>query len=381
MLDKTQLPILEKPIPEKAEASHTLSRDFYLSPEIYELEKKKIFYKTWQYVAHKSQLKEPGDYVTTKICDQNTFVIRGQDGELRAFYNVCKHRAHELLEGAGNVNSVIVCPYHAWTFEMDGNLRGAPGSSGRPGFNKNDYCLSSIRLEMFCDCIFVNLDPEAESLSSMAGDLETDIRKHVPYLDELSLHEGGSFEGGTFGNPIQQAGWKVVVDNYVECYHCNHAHPAFADIICMPDYKVDVFKYWSRQLGEHIRQENSAYEVRDEDPVQKSAFWYLWPNTTFNVLPGNKELSVLSIKPFSLETSGFHGHSLTLPNADKDEARVRYVTDVLASEDISLCESVQRGLHSMGYHQGPVIADPEGSGTAEHGIHHFHRLVYLALSS
>ena len=99
------------------------------------------------------------------------------------------------------------------------------------------------------------------------------------------------------------------------------------------------------------------------------------------MMPGKKELSVLSIKPYSIDTSSFVGHSLTLPNAEKDEERVRYVTDVLAPEDISLCESVQRGLQSMGYSQGPIIADAQGSGTAEHGIHHFHRLVYQTLNS
>jgi carnitine monooxygenase subunit len=381
MLERTELPILEKPITDKAEASFTLSREFYTDPHVYDLEKKKIFYRTWQYVAHQSTLVNVGDYVTVKICDQNVFVIRSTDGELRAFYNVCKHRAHELLEGQGNVSSVIVCPYHAWTYEMDGNLRGAPKSSGRPGFDKGDYCLTSIKLEMFCDSVFVNLDPDAESLASIAGDLEADIRQRVPYLSELAVHEGGSFEGGTFGNPIQKAGWKVVVDNYVECYHCNHAHPAFADIICMPEYQVDTFKYWSRQLGDQIRSDNSAYKVSKEDPVQGSAFWFLWPNTTFNVLPGGKEFAILSIKPLSIDTSEFSGHSLTLPMAEKNAERTRYVTDVLAAEDISLCESVQRGLQSMGYTQGPIIADPEGSGTAEHGIHHFHSLVHQALSS
>ena len=380
MLERTELPILEKPITNKAETSFTLSREYYTDPNVYELEKKKIFYRTWQYVAHKSVLANVGDYVTVKICDQNVFVIRSGDGELRAFYNVCKHRAHELLEGQGNVSSVIVCPYHAWTFEIDGKLRGAPKSSSRPGFDKNDYCLSSIRLEMFCDCVFVNLDPEAESLASIAGDLERDIRSRVPYLSELAVHDGGALAGDTDSNPVQKAGWKVVVDNYVECYHCNHAHPAFADLICMPDYEVDVFDYWSRQIGAEIRKENSAYLVKDEDPVQNSGFWYLWPNTTFNVLPGQKEVTVLAARPLSPDTTSFEGHFLSLANAKEDDLRSGYITDVLVPEDLSLVESVQRGLHSLGYSQGPIIADPEGSGTAEHGIHHFHRLVHQALS-
>ena len=176
----------EKPLVESPQESYTLPSYVYTDPEVYEIEKEKIFYRSWQFVAHRSSFEKPGDYVTLQICDQNLFVMMGKDDELRAFYNVCQHRAHELLPpGRGNVKSVIVCPYHAWAFEREGPLRGAPRSQNRPGFNKADYSLKQVRLEVFLNGIFINLDDNATSLSELAPDLEADVRKRIPYYDCL----------------------------------------------------------------------------------------------------------------------------------------------------------------------------------------------------
>ncbi len=375
MLDKSgSLTAYDKPLVEEPEASFTLPSYLYTDPAVYEIEKREIFYKSWQFVAHKSSFEKPGDYVTAQICDQNIFVMMGGDNELRAFYNVCQHRAHELLApGSGNVKSVIVCPYHAWAFEREGNLRGAPRSSKRPGFNKEDYTLQQVRLEMFLDCIFVNLDHKATPLGELAGDLEKDVREKVPFYDDLK-HASTS----DFGQTHIKAGWKVVVDNYVECYHCDHAHRDFADLICMDTYQHDTFGIWARQLGTDIKLKNSAYELDGDEAFMGSAFWFLWPNTTINVMPGKAEINFSVVRPMGLEDSDFGGVTLS-PEPASNRARDEYTANVLVPEDISLCESVQRGLKSFGYSQGPMIVDPERSGRGEHAIHHFHRLVQKAL--
>lgn len=363
-----------KPLTDTPEESFTLPNWMYTDPAVYELEKERIFYRTWQYVGHKALFQKPGDYVTAQICDQNVFVMMGGDGQLRAFYNVCQHRAHELLPaGIGNVERAIVCPYHAWTFEREGALRGAPRTQHRPGFDKADYSLKQLRLEMFAGSAFVNMDPDAIPLSDVAGDLDRDIRAKVPYLDRLV----GAREN-TLGETDINAGWKVVVDNYVECYHCDHAHPDFADILCMDDYRHDTYDQWARQLGPVVRHENSAYNVGEDEPVQQSTFWFLWPNTTFNILPGAEELNISVIRPTGLEDTYFGGHSFST-SGDFDPKRMAYTADVLVPEDIGLCESVQRGLKSKGYSQGPLVVDPDRSGRGEHALHHFHRLVQKAL--
>jgi len=375
MLDKTQnLSNYEKPLVEDPQSSYTLPSYLYTDPEVYELEKERIFYKSWQFVAHKSAFSKAGDYITVQICDQNLFVMMGKDGELRGFYNVCQHRAHELLPpGSGNVKSAIVCPYHAWAYEKEGHLRGAPRSQNRPGFNKADYSLKHVRLEVFLNCVFINLDDDATALAEQAPDLEADIKKHVPYYDQLKAPTDGVLGLGRI-----EAGWKVVVDNYVECYHCDHAHKDFVDVICMDSYQQDTYGIWSRQIGGDIRRDNSAYELDEDAEMLKSAFWYLWPNTTFNVLPGNQELNISAIRPLGLELSDFTGPSLSV-DGKFDQRRADYTANVLVPEDISLCESVQRGLKSKGYSQGPMIVDEKRSGRGEHAIHHFHRLVQKSL--
>ena len=175
------------------------------------------------------------------------------------------------------------------------------------------------------------------------------------------------------------AGWKVVVDNYVECYHCDHAHKDFANLICMDTYQHDTFGLWSRQIGGDIRQDNTAYEITGDAPVMNSLFWFLWPNTTINVLPGPEEVNISAIRPLGPETTDFTGPSLSL-SGEFDQGRAGYTADVLVPEDIALCESVQRGLKSKGYTQGPLIVDDERSGRGEHALHHFHRLVQKTLA-
>lgn len=377
MLDqvKAPLPAMDLPITDEPLTSFTLSSAYYTDAEVYEREKELIFARTWQYVAHKSHFEKAGDYATARIADQNVFVMLGDDGEFRAFYNVCRHRAHELLpDGMGNVKNTIVCPYHAWAYEKSGALRGAPNSQARPGFDKTNYGLRQVRLEEFLGCLFVNLDDNAVPLADQAGDLADDIQARVPFLDDLK-----PLRDMRLGNTLIDAGWKVVVDNYVECYHCTTAHPAFSSLICMDKYQVDTFGLWSRQLGDEIRTKNDAYPVDPEYGLQNSAFWYLWPNTTFNILPGCNELSVFVIRPINALKSDFTGHILS-SDGKPDEKRWDYTADVLGPEDVDLCESVQRGLLSNGYDQGPIIVDEAHAGTGEQAIHHFHRLVYQALN-
>jgi choline monooxygenase len=187
-------------------------------------------------------------------------------------------------------------------------------------------------------------------------------------------------ETDMLGDTVQKAGWKVVVDNYVECYHCHHAHPDFASLICMDKYETACGPLWSRQIAGEIRHDNSAYTVDKDTGYQSSSFWYLWPNTTFNVMPGSEELAVFAIRPIDATTSSFEGHVLSA-TGQANQLRNDYTAEVLAPEDIALCESVQRGLMSKGYSQGPIIAGDKASGQGEDGIHHFHRLVYQAMTA
>ena len=367
---KSGLPIHEEP-----QHSYTLPSHLYLDESIYEQEKQKIFYCNWHYAGHISQLNKPGDYLTATVADESIFIVRGQAQTLRGFYNVCRHRAHQLLEGSGNTRN-IVCPYHAWSYALDGELRHARISEKVPGFDKSEFCLQPVRVDTLCDLVFFNLDPDAESLDSHAPGLAQDLQERIPELGNLRAAESIS----PFGSAIA-ANWKVVVDNFVECYHCSLVHPEFASLVDMSSFQMDTFINWSRQLAPDTRPDNTAYPFDSDAPVQSAAFWYLWPTTSIGMFPGSPNLIVLSILPLGHEKTSFSGYQYALDIDQDDDMRQQYQVDVLSPPDVALCESVQRGLKSRSYDQGRFMVDSDTSGIAEHAVHQFHRLVLSALGS
>ena len=365
---KTQRPVHEQP-----QHSYTIPSSLYLDEKIYEQEKQNIFYCNWHYAGHASQLSKTGDYLTASVADESVFIVRCQDETLRGFYNVCRHRAHQLLEGSGNTHN-IVCPYHAWSYALTGELRHARNSEKVPGFDKSEFCLQPIQVDTLCDFVFFNLDLEADSLNNQAPGLEQDLQERLPNLDQMK-----PLDTFTYGPAAMAANWKVVVDNFLECYHCAPAHPDFATLFDMSSYQMETFSNWSRQLGPDTRAKNTAYALAPDSPNRSGAFWYLWPTTTINLLPGEPYLLVLSFLPLDHERTSFFGHRYGLSDNSQVDAQDHYMNTVLGPEDAALCESVQKGLKSQSYDQGRFIVDPDLSGIAEHAVHQFHRLVLAAL--
>ena len=355
--------------------SFTMPARFYTDKDIYDLEKSAIFYKTWHYAGHVSQVAEPNSYFTTKIHNQNIFVARGRDGQVRAFYNVCAHRGHELLEGAGR-KSVITCPYHAWSFDFDGNLLNARNSENVEGFDKCDFSLKEVRLEVFCGLVMINLDPNAVSFSEQFAGLEEEIRSYMPRVDDLAFAQRDTFD--------VQSNWKVLVDNFLECYHCAPAHKDFVDLVDMNSYRTITHKRYSAQCAAAPRTKDSkafSFEVGDVDFGY--AGFFVWPNFTIWIYPGEPNLSVLQMNPSGVETTLEYQDWFTLGGtlSPQLEEAVIYQRDVLQPEDIGLCESVQRGLHSLGYNQGRFIVDRGKTELSEHAVHHFQTMVTAALGA
>ncbi len=351
--------------------SNTLPGWVYTSEDHLRAERERLLFKTWHYAGGVDELKAAGDYITTRLLDQSVLVTRGRDGGMRGFYNVCQHRAHELLEGSGNAR-VITCPYHAWSYHDDGSLRTARGAERQPGFEPERFCLKPVRIEVFAEkFIFFNLDPAATALADTAADLAADIKAETPGFADLLPT--------SLGEPRpMQANWKVVLDNFHECYHCGPAHPAFADLIDMACYRTTTAGIWSKQRGRLAKTENKAYPVA-ADANHDTAFWFLWPTTTFGFLPGSPSLNVTSILPVTAGSAVRRYHTYTLPGAPVDAAKRSYAQTVLGPEDIAICESVQRGLNSRGYTAGRFVHDPDGGQTTEAAVHHFHRLYAEAM--
>lgn len=353
------------------EKSFTIPKRYYIDPAIWEREKEAIFFKAWNYACHGTQVENPGDYLAVSVADQNIVVMRGQDGVLRAFYNVCSHRAHELLQGCGTAK-MVTCPYHAWTYHTDGRLRSAVGQKRVEGFQAEEFALKQVRLEEYAGFVFVNLDPAAATFASEAGKLAEEIAEYSPDAPRLKFSHRLTYE--------IRANWKNVVDNFLECYHCSVAHPAFVDLVDIKNYHTKTYGRYSSHISPPGRSDNSAYTV-EAGPSENFAAWWVWPNFTFNVFPGSANITTLHIMPTGPETTLEHFDFFfadAVPTGAEKEA-IRYVDEVLQPEDISLVESVQRGLHSRGYSQGRFMVDKDRSFNSEHGLHHFHSLVLKSL--
>ena len=348
-------------------ASLSLQAEAYTSADWFGLEQNAVFSHSWQWVCHVEKLRAPGAYVTTNVAGRSIVVIRDRDDTLRAFYNVCKHRAHELLQGEGRV-SHITCPYHAWAYRLDGRLHVAPHTGSLKGFDKSEICLDQVQVEAFCGFIYVNLDPKAAPLAEQSGDLRREIMYWAPDVEEL-----------TFGHRLAydiKSNWKNVVDNFLECYHCPTAHKDFCTLVDMDTYKVTTHGIYSSHMADAGKGTNTAYDVSNA-AVRTHAVWWLYPTTCIMRYPGRSSMIILNIIPVgperTLETYDFFLVEPT-PNEAELEA-IRYLDEVLQVEDIDLVESVQRGMNTPAFEQGRIVHDPEGSGKSEHAVHHFHGLV------
>lgn len=346
--------------------SMSLRAEAYLDPKWLDAELKAVFARTWQWVCHVERLTQPGNYVTTTVAGMPLVVLRDRAGQLRAFYNVCKHRAHELVSGSGTTNS-LVCPYHAWTFKLTGELQAARRADAMEGFDKGSICLDAVRVEEFCGFVYVNLDPDAKALSDLAPDLAEEINHWAPDVASLTLAKRLTYE--------INSNWKNVVDNFLECYHCHIAHKEFVDLVDMDTYIVKTHGIWSSHFAEAGKHANVAYDVVDAK-VTTHAVWWLWPNTCLLRYPGRGNFMILQIIPAgpdrTLEIWDFYLEDTNLTKGEVEA--VKYIDEVLQVQDIRIVESVQRGMNTPAFDQGRIVYDPD-SALSEHGVHHFHGLL------
>ncbi|MDH3281729.1 MAG: aromatic ring-hydroxylating dioxygenase subunit alpha [Gammaproteobacteria bacterium] len=356
-----------KPLKKDGSRSRTLPGYVYHSAEVYEQEKTLIFDRVWQVVAHEGELANSGDYVTAEIAEEKIFVIRDDDGVLRAFYNVCQHRAHTLLAGTGNVKNAIICPYHAWAYTKSGALKASRYTKTLPDFDPSAFSLREIRLQVACGFVFVNQDPEASTIEETWPGFVDSVNEHVPWWPELSFHSRSDSDG----QDDHASNWKVLAENCRECYHCAPAHPAFVDLVDMKMYKREYHDGWFLNQAPVNKLDNAAYTVSPTDPVQKALFWHLWPNNEIGISPGEKNLSAFRYYPSGPETMRVSSVNAAVDGVGIGAECSNYMWNVLWPEDERICDAVQLGLKSKGYRQGRFVMDNESGGESEQGVHEF----------
>ena len=352
-----------------ADDAYSLPSRYYVDPEILELEYERIFYRAWNFAGHVSQLKTSGDYITCTVGRESIIVMVDDGGALHAFYNVCRHRGHWLLEGSGNVDS-IVCPYHAWRYATDGSLVYARSSEQVPGFDPSEFCLTAVQVEVFCGFVFVNLDPDASALAEQVPGLAEELRAYEPRLDELHFVHRREF--------VIDSNWKNVVDNYNENYHTPVVHPVLGSILD-ESYRIEPKGKYLSHVGDASPGLDGGFEVEGANFPQLLT-WWLWPNLCPMSIPGGG-FRVLHIMPDGPERTR-ETYDFYLPYAEPTEAQwrqIRFAAEVVNVEDVSVAEGIQRGLHSKSFDRSYVMIAPENAEWSEHAVSHLKNLVLEAL--
>jgi len=351
------------------EAGATLPADWYSDPEVLALERERIFGRTWQCVGHTPDVAEPGTYLTGFAGNIPVVVVRGKDEELRGFVNVCRHRGHIVASGSGR-RATLQCPYHAWTYGLDGALVSAPRCDREPGFDLDGLSLLPVAVDTWGPLVFVNPDRDAAPLAGTLGSLEATVAETGLDLGALRRRERVEWE--------LHANWKIGLENYLECYHCPVAHPGFSKV-----YDVDPDSYLLRAEGLVASQFGP---VRDDagngggawakgGPVRQAQYHFVWPNLTLNIEAGPMNISVDTWRPVAPDrTIGVTDYFYAEDVPDATVAEMIAFSTQVGDEDNALVESVQRGLASGMVEQGRLLP------ASEQLIQHFQRLVFDALA-
>ncbi|KIL34447.1 (2Fe-2S)-binding protein [Cohnella kolymensis] len=345
----------------------TLPYAFYRNADVLVEENRKVFARAWQFVGHVSQLQQAGQFITCEVAGEPIIVVRGDDGELRAFYNVCPHRATQLESQEDGKKKILQCTYHGWTFKLNGQLHQAPNFKQSPeSFCEGDTCLRGIRVETEASLVFVNLDENAQSLKEANGEFFDDLSQFA-FLSRLQKY---SSEKRTI-----KANWKAYIDNYLECDHCAIAHPVFASTFDLKNYLFIDKQNCIIQTASVKPSAKLGDVPLDEVEVQKGRYYWLWPNMIFSVSPGPGNIALTVLTPLDENTTiaNYFYYFVNQEPTPEQQENINFV-EQLRREDIKLVEKAQIGFRSQAFERGRY-------SPTEHALRRFHRMIQGALEA
>jgi choline monooxygenase len=335
------------------EKSATIPSDWYTDEEHFNFEKGIIFEKEWQYAGHINQLNKPGDFFLLEVSGNPLIVIKGDDGTIKGFYNVCRHRGGPLAFEDGNCR-MLQCKYHGWTYKTDGSLRGVPRFDRVDLFDKKDYGLIPVEIDFWEGLIFVRLSKGDKTLSSLVNGI-------TGRISPINLTQKKFYARVKYKI---NCNWKTYVDNYLEGYHLPYVHPELCDILDVKEYITETAEYNSlqrsitKELGEFYKNDGNVF------------YYFIYPNFMLNILPGRLQTNlVLPVeKNKSLVIFDYLYDDISEMAVEKIKSDIEY-SDKVQQEDIQICEHVQKGLESKAYHKGRFSVECEA------GVHHFQSLL------
>lgn len=327
-------------------------------------ERATVFATGWQLVAHAGQIAEPGDHMVAQLGAVPLLLVRGAPepdaprGRLRALHNVCRHRAGPLATCDGHGAKALVCRYHGWTYALDGSLRGAPEMHDAPGFDPASVRLPQASVAEWQGLVFAALAPEAPFEAVVAG---------------IDARLGGSLSGHRFDRRVSYeigCNWKVYIDNFLEGYHLPRVHPALNRLLDYRSYRTELSR-WSSLQWSPLDVSQGPYGG-GADALAR--YWWLWPNTMLNVLPGRLQTNrVVPLAPQRCRVDFDYYYPAAADAMQRGSDRA--FADEVQAEDIAICEAVQRGLASGSYEAGRL------NPTRESGVWHFHELLRRAYAA
>jgi choline monooxygenase len=351
------------------ESGSTLPASWYVDEDIFRLEQERIFERSWQCVGLADDLATSGDFITGKVGRVPVVVVRDKAGSLNGFVNVCRHRASIIVQGRGN-RSTLQCPYHAWTYGLEGDLLSAPRSGAEAAFDASRFCLEKVAVEVFGPFVFVNGDVSSPSLASQLGDITTRMRADGLFFEGLVHTEHSVSEVA--------ANWKVLVENFNECYHCPVAHPSFSRLVEVdPDrYRLEEAAFTSRAVTPLREHRNGSkvqypYDVTGENTCGQ--YVTFWPAFTLSQSPGPRRAVGFYFEPLAPDRTRVVSETFVDPATPPEQIEIlgAFSTEV-AKEDQRLVEGVQQGLASKRIPHGTLLA-------SERLVRHFDRLVVQAM--
>jgi len=347
-----------------AEAS-TPPSAWYIDPRIAELERRTVFARTWQFAGRLDQLRAPGDYVTCEIAGEPILVVRGGDGVLRGFFNVCRHHAAAVMTQAQGCAKNLRCPYHGWTYTLEGALKGTPSFVDECHFDRGAHGLVPVDIAVWEQWVFVRLDRDGPTLEEFLGERVIAEVKAL-HLDRLHWFARRHY--------LFDCNWKVFVDNYLDGgYHVPHLHKGLNSVLDFRQYTIENGRHHCLQSAPMVQ--GDIEEFASVRGGARANYYWFHPNFMFNWYEGMMDTNL--VLPLGVDRTevifDFWFDDVSDAARERNEASIA-VGNIVQDEDMAICKSVQRGLQSRAYDTGRLSIRREG------GEHLFHRLLHADLS-
>ena len=341
--------------PQPAATATALPARFYVEPGMATQDRRQVFDRAWQLVAHVSQLCDAGDHVVADLAGLPVLAVRGADGVIRVLHNVCRHRAGPIAHCDGKGARALSCRYHGWTYALDGQLCAAPEMRGAQDFNIADIRLPQLAVRVWQGLVFATVEEtEAPAFDAFVAGIDTRLGADRG-LEHYAGHHRVAYDIA--------CNWKVYVDNYLEGYHVPHVHPGLNKLLDYRSYRTELARWHSLQWSP-LESDASLYGNGD------ALYYWLWPNTMLNILPGRLQTNI--VVPLGVDRCRVVFDSYYAATDDARREADLAFSDAVQHEDLAICEAVQRGLASGSYVPGRL------NPLRETGVHHFHELLRAA---